>query len=84
MPLKLKGRLDSGFSVRLYNCEVWNNTETEMKALMGNGVPDEKVVEEVVRSADDKRLMENQLLEMLGVESIQSLFRKRKLQLTRS
>ena len=35
---------------------------------------------EVVRSADDKRLTESQLLEMLGLESIQSLIRKRKLQ----
>jgi len=33
-----------------------------------------------VRSADDKRLTESQLLEMLGLESIQSLIRKRKLQ----
>ena len=34
-----------------------------------------------MRSADDKRLAESQLLEMLGLESIQSLIRKRKLQL---
>ena len=33
-----------------------------------------------MRSADDKRLTESQLLEMLGLESIQSLIRKRKLQ----
>jgi len=39
-----------------------------------------RLVGEVVRSADDKRLTENQLLEMLGLESIQSLIRKRKLQ----
>ena len=38
------------------------------------------MVGEVVRSADDKRLTESQLLEMLGLESIQSLIRKRKLQ----
>ena len=32
-PLKLKGRLHLVFvhSVRLYNCEVWNIIETEMK-----------------------------------------------------
>ena len=35
---------------------------------------------EVVRSADDKRLTGSQLLEMLGLESIQLLIRKRKLQ----
>ena len=34
----------------------------------------------LVRNADDKRLTESQLLEMLGLESIQSLIRKRKLQ----
>ena len=33
-----------------------------------------------MRSADDKRLTESQLLEMLGLESIQSLIRMRKLQ----
>ncbi len=37
LSLKLKGRLYSAFvhSVLLYNCEVWNITETEMKALVG-------------------------------------------------
>ena len=34
----------------------------------------------ILRKADDKRLTESQLLEMLGLESIQSLIRKRKLQ----
>ena len=33
-----------------------------------------------MRSADDKRMRENQLLEVLGLESVQSLIRKRKLQ----
>ena len=33
-----------------------------------------------MRNADDKRLTESQLLEMLGLESIQSLIRKTKLQ----
>ena len=53
----------------------------EMKALMGrNGYLLRRLVGEVVRSADDKRLTENQLLEMLDLDSIQSLIRKRKLQ----
>ena len=39
-----------------------------------------RLVGDVVRSADDKRLTESQLLEMLGLESIQSLICKRKLQ----
>ena len=38
------------------------------------------MVGEVVRSANDKRLTESQLLEMLGLESIQTLIRKRKLE----
>ena len=33
-----------------------------------------------MRNADDRRLTESQLLEMLGLESIKSLIRKRKLQ----
>ena len=78
LPLKLKGRLYSAFvhSVLLYNCEVWDITETELKALVGrNGYLMRKLVGEVARSADDKRLTESHLLEMLGLESIQSLIR---------
>ncbi len=83
LPLKLKGRLYSAFvlSVRLYDCEIWNIRETEMKGLVGrNGYLMRRLIGEVVRSADDKRLTESQLLELLGLESIQSLIRKRKLQ----
>ena len=65
LPLKLKGRLYSAFvhSVLLYNSEVWTITETEMKALVGrNGYLMRRLVGEVVRSANDKRLTESQLL----------------------
>ena len=81
LPLKLEDRLYSAFvhSVLLYNCEVWNITKTEMKALVVRYLMS-RLVGEVVRSADDKRLTESQVLEMLGLESIQSLIRKRKLQ----
>ncbi len=52
-----------------------------MKALVGrNGYLMRRLVGEVVRSAEDKRLTESQLLKMLGLESIQLLIRKRKLQ----
>ena len=81
--VRLPDRLYSAFvhSVLLYNCEVWNITATEMKALVGrNGYLMRRLIGEVVRSADDKRLMEGRLLEMLGLGSIQSLMRKRKLQ----
>ena len=83
LPLKLKGRLYSAFvhSVLLYNSEVWTITETEMKALVDRiGYLMRRLVGEVVRSADDKRLTESPLLNMLGLDSIQSLIRKRKLQ----
>ena len=83
LPLKRKGRLYSAFvhSVLLYNSEVWAITETEMKALVArDGYLMRRLVGEVVRSADDKRLTESQLLEMLGLESIQMLIRRRKLQ----
>ena len=60
---------------------MWTINETEMKALVGrSGYLMRRLVGEVVRSADDKRLTESQLLEMLGLESIQSLIRKRNLQ----
>ena len=52
-----------------------------MKTLVErNGYLMRRLIGKVVRSADDKRLTESQLLEMLGLESIQSLIRKRKLQ----
>ena len=68
LPLKLKGRLYSAFVhfVLLYNSEVWTITETEIKAIVGrNGCLMRRLVGEAVRSADDKRLTEVQLLEML-------------------
>ena len=83
LPSKLKGRLYSAFvhSMLLYNSEAWTINETEIKALVRrNGYMLRRLIGEVVRSADDKRLTESQLLEMLGLESIQSLIRKRKLQ----
>ena len=74
-------RLRCVHSVLLYNSEVWMINETEMKALVGrNGYLMRRLVGEAVRSADNKRLTESQVLEMLGLESIQSLIRKRKLQ----
>jgi len=81
--LELKGRLYSAFghSVLLYNCEIWNITETEMKALVGrNGYLLRRLVGEVVRSEEDRKLTESQLLEIPGLDSIPSLIRKRKLQ----
>ena len=83
LPLKLKGRLYSAFvhSVPLYNSEVRNITQTEMKALEGRyGYLLRRLIGEVVRNAYDKRSTESQLLELLGLESIQSLIRKRTLQ----
>ena len=75
LPLKLKGRLYSAFvhSVLLYNSEVWTITETDMKALVGrNGYMMRRLVGEVVRGADDKRLTESQLFgdAWFGVDSV--------------
>ena len=45
-----------------------------MKAVVGmNEYPRRRLTGEVARSADEKRLTDNQLLQMLGLESIQSL-----------
>jgi len=63
-----------------YNCEVWNITETEI-ALMGrNEYLIRRLVGEIVKCAENKILTKSQLLEMLGLDSIQALIRKRKLQ----
>ena len=65
----------------LYKCEVWNITEAGMKALVGrNGYLMRRLVGGIVRSKEDKRLTESQLLVMLRLDSIQSLICKRKLQ----
>ena len=81
LPLKVVCTFVFVHSMLLYSSEMWTITETEMKALVGrNGYLMRRLVGEVVRNADDKRLTESQLLEMLGLESIQSLIRKRKLQ----
>ena len=60
---------------------MWTINETEIKALVErNGYLMRRLVGEVVGSADDKRSTGSQLLEMRGLESTQSLIRKRKLQ----
>jgi len=59
VPLELEGRLYSVFVhfVLLYNCEVWNITEKELKALVGmNGYLMRRLVWEVVRSEEDKEI----------------------------
>ena len=50
---------------------MWTITEIEMKFLVGrNGYLMRRLAEEVVSSADDKRLTESQLPDMLDLESI--------------
>ena len=61
-------------------CEFWVINETELKPLVGRNGYMMRLIGEVVRSADDKRLTESQLLEMLGLDSIQSLICKKKMQ----
>ena len=69
-------------SVLLYNSEVWVIGKREMKDLEGKGVYFmRKVVGEKVRKEEEgKRLSNQQLREMLGVESVQRMIRKRRLQ----
>ena len=82
LPLKLKGRLFAAFvlSVMLYNSEVWVIGKEEMKALEGKAVYlMRKVVGEKVKEGKE-RLSNQQLREMLGLESIEGMIRKRRLQ----
>ena len=78
----LKGRLYSAFvhSVLLYNCEVWVIGKGEMEALEAKNVYlMRKVIDSNVRNAEE-RLSRQQLLEMLGLESIEVMIRKKRLQ----
>ncbi len=82
LSLKLKGRLYSAFvhSVLLYNCEVWCITKGELEALEAwNTYLMRKLAKNAVRN-EEERLSSQQLLEMLGLESIEMLIRKKKLQ----
>ena len=82
LSLKLKGRLYAAFalSVMLYNSEVWNISKGDMEALEAKHTYlMRRVVGNVVKEKED-RLSSQQLQEMLGLESIEKLIRKRKLQ----
>ena len=79
---KLKGRLYSTFvlSVMLYNCEVWTINKSDMKALEGKHVYlMRQVLKQVVRGGEE-RLSNIQLMEMLGLESIEEMIQKKRLQ----
>ena len=84
LPLKLKGRLFAAFvlSVLLYNSEIWVIGKKDMKALEGKVVYlMRKVVGEKVRKekAGD-RLSNEKLRKMLGVEPVEEMIRRRRLQ----
>ena len=84
LPMKLKGRLFAAFvlSVLLYNSEVWVIGIGEMKALEGKVVYlMRKVVGEKVKKEEEgKRLSNQQLREMLGLEPVKEMIRKRRMQ----
>ena len=84
LSLKLKGRLFAAFvlSVLLYNSEVWVIGKREMEDLEGKVVYlMRKVVGEKVRKEKEGERMSNQQLrEMLGIESVERMIRKRRLQ----
>ena len=79
LSLKLKGTLYSAFvhSEILYNCEVWVINKGEMEALEGKNVYlMRKAANKVVRDGE-KRLSNQQLRQMLGLESIEEMIRKK-------
>jgi len=80
LSLKLKGRLFAAFvlSVLLYNSEVWVIGKREMEDLEGKVVYlMRKVVGEKVRKEKEGERMSNQQLrEMLGIESVERMIRK--------
>ena len=82
--MKLKGRLFAAFvlSVLLYNSEIWVIGKRDMKALEGKVVYlMRKVVGEKVRKEEEGNRMSNQKLrEMLGLEPVREMIRKRRLQ----
>ena len=83
LPMKLKGRLFAAFvlSVLLYNSEVWVIGKEEMKALEGKVVYlMRKVVGEKVKKEEGKLLSNQQLREMLGLEPVKEMIRRRRLQ----
>ena len=84
LSLKLKGRLFAAFvlSVLLYNSEVWVIGKREMEDLEGKVVYlMRKVVGEKVRKEkEEERLSNQQLRDMLSIESMERMIRKRRLQ----
>ena len=84
LSLKLKGRLFAAFvlSVLLYNSEIWVIGKRDMKALEGKVVYlMRKVVGEKVRKEEEgDRLSNQKLREMLGLEPVKEMIRKRRLQ----
>ena len=84
LSLKLKGRLFAAFvlSVLLYNSEVWVIGNREMEDLEGKvAYFMRKVVGEKVRKEkEEERMANQQLREMLGIESLERMIRKRRLQ----
>ena len=82
LPRRLKGSLYLAFghSMLLYNCEVWVIGKGEMEALEAKNVYlMRKVIDSNVRNAEE-RLSRQQLLEMLGLESIEVMIRRKRLQ----
>ena len=64
----------------LYNCEVWNITKSELKDLEAKNVYlMRKVVGNDVRN-EEESLSGSRLLERLGLESIEMMIRKKRLQ----
>ena len=84
LSLKLKGRLFAAFvlSVMLYNSEVWVIGKREMEDLEGKVVylMRKAVGEKVKKEKEEERMSNQQLREMLGIDSVERMIRKRRLQ----
>ena len=82
LSFRLKGRLYSVVvhSVLLYNCEVWVIGKGEMEALeRRHTYLMRKAAGKAVREGEE-RLASQQLLEMLGLEPIEAMIQKKRLQ----
>ena len=84
IPLKLKGRLYSAFvhSAMLYNCEVRSVNKSELKDLEAKNVYLMRKLVGNNAQDEEERLSGPQLLEMLDLESVEMMIRKKTLQWT--
>jgi len=84
IPLKLKGPLYSAFvhSAMLYNCEFWSINKSELEDLEAKNVYLMRKLVSNNAQDEEERLSGPQLWEMLDLESVEMMIRKKTLQWT--